>query len=416
MRRANKTATAAALAAWALIGLAGCTGHGQHTGKFKKEAQDRMNNVKAATAWDMAEQQFLSGDLTKALRTVDESISLNAKVARSFVLRGRILIEMGRLEEAMASLQEAQALDAESHQAHYYAGIVYERFSRFDKALEAYLAAAEHDATNPQYVIAASEMLIDAERLDEAEKLLTENRTTFEHNAGIRQTLGHIAKIRGDEDRAVELFEEASLLAPDDASILEDLARAQMRAGRYAEAEVGFRRLSERKEFDERRDLELARAQCLVQLDRPVEARELLQAIVSEPEGAADPAVWRELADVAITLKDSFRLKEAAQRMMSVAPRRPEGYAYMGLWQREQGKLAEAAKMLERAVELAPDDPSPSVLRALVLVELGRTVEAERVLERAVARHPASAEASGLLASIRSAESGSAVVSVPVGE
>lgn len=80
-------------------------------------------------------------------------------------------------------------------------------------------------------------MMIDLGRSDEAETYLTERGGSFENNAGVRQTLGHLAMMRSDSTKAVALFNEARLLAPDDNAILEDLARAQVAATQFADAE-----------------------------------------------------------------------------------------------------------------------------------------------------------------------------------
>ena len=65
----RKLALLAAMVAAAGGMVAGCSpGHGKYTGEFKDQAILRMNTMKAATSWDLAQQQFLSGDLKKALK------------------------------------------------------------------------------------------------------------------------------------------------------------------------------------------------------------------------------------------------------------------------------------------------------------------------------------------------------------
>ncbi|MBL8746564.1 MAG: tetratricopeptide repeat protein [Phycisphaerae bacterium] len=377
---------------------AGCqSGHGQHTAEFKEQATQRMNGVKAATSFDMAQQQFLSGDLEKSLASIEQSIALNDKVARSHVLRGRVLIEMGRLEAALTSFNNAIALDEKNADAHYYSGIVYERFSNFDDAMQAYQRAAACDPTNPQFPIAAAEMLIDQERFDEAEAALTPAHSTFQHNAGIRQTLGHIASLRGNHERAAQYFGEAALLAPSDPSILEDQARSFMTLGRFGEAESTLRRLLAKQGGAARNDLQHLRARALMALDQPVEAREVLVKITSDATSSADAAVWIDLGNVALMLKDGYRLREAGQRLMAMTPRSAEGYLFMALWQRDSGKLDAAAKTLERAVALAPNDPMPALLRGMILADMGQSTAARQAFAEALRRDPTNQEAQRLM-------------------
>lgn len=396
--RAHHAATTAALAA--LLALAACQGHGKHTQAFKNEAEARMNSVKAATSFDMAQQQFLSGDLEKSLKNIEQSIALNEKVARSHVLRGRVLIELGRLEAALGSLDAALALEEKNADAQYYKGIVHERFSQFGDALGCYKAAAEADPSNPQFAVAAAEMLVDEGRFDEAETLLSPNPSPFQHNAGVRQTLGHIASLRGDHVAAARHFAEALLLAPNDPSILEDLARARFALADHAEAESALRRLLMQPEHSGRADLQHLRARCLVALDRPVEAREILIHLASDQSSAGDADVWLDLGNVSLLLKDGFRLREAGQRLIALAPTRAEGYMFFALWQRDNGKPDAAAKTLERALARVPRDPAPAVLRGMILTDLGRADEARLAYSEALRRDPKNTQASRLAESL----------------
>ena len=68
-RPARRAIACLALAAAAT--LAGCSGakHGQYTQEHLSAAQVKMDMLKAGTQWQMANQQFLSGDLSKSLKT-----------------------------------------------------------------------------------------------------------------------------------------------------------------------------------------------------------------------------------------------------------------------------------------------------------------------------------------------------------
>lgn len=392
------------LAAGAAVGLAtllgGCTsGHGRYTTEGLNAAQDRMATIKAGTEWDMARQQFLVGDLSKALKSVDQSISIKDSVAKSHNLRGRILVELGQLEQASEAFKRALVIDPSFVEAHYYLGVLYERFGELEQALEKYQAAAALEPSDAQYTIAAAEMLIETGRLDKAEELLDSRRAYFEHNAGVRQTLGHIALMRGDAAKASELFHEAQLLDPEDVSILEDLVLAQMKSGEYVEAEYTLRRLMKDKELSERRDLKQLHARCLVALDRPVEARTILLGITSDERGINDVDAWIDLGQVAVMLGDFQRARIAAGRVTALAPSRFEGPLLAAFWMRDRGDLAGALKSADDARRLAKgSDPTPSIVRGLILRELGRMSEAEASFAEALSIAPNDARAKRLVA------------------
>jgi Flp pilus assembly protein TadD len=383
-----------------LLAFAGCQGHGKYTTEGIDNANKRMSELKSATEWDMARSQFLTGDLKKALESVDRSIALNPTVAKSHTLRGRILIELGQLEQASAALEEALKLDAAQTEAHYYLGIVHERFSDQEKALEHYTSAANLDPGDPQHALAASEMLIELGRLDEAEAFLTERRKAFEQNAGVRQQLGHIALMRGDAKAAVARFEEARTLAPDEPSMLEDLALAQVSAGMFAEAEYNLRRIMDEPKNKGRRDLRHAQARCLAALNRPVEARQILLGLSTEEAGKNDPAIWSDLGEVAALLNDMARVRIVSARLMSIAPERASGYLLAAVWQRQDGRQEDALRNLETASKLAPTNPTPWIMRGMILQDLGRGAEAADAFAQALAIDPGNESAQRMFANV----------------
>jgi tetratricopeptide (TPR) repeat protein len=389
--RTTMTTLAAGLA---LVLLAGCNaGHGGYTSEQLSKANLKMQGIKSANEYQQAQQAYLAGDLNKANKLIDRAITLNPSVAISHVLKGRILLERSDLEGALESFQRASACDPKNVEARYYAGIVYERFQQSDKALEQYQAAAEMEPSNPQYVVAAAEMLVDLDRIDEAEQYLNSRSSAFEHNAGVRQTLGHIAMLKGDPKKAVDLFNQARLFAPDDPIILEDLIHAQIITGQFAEAEFNLSRLLKSPTNKDRRDLRHLHAACLMRLDRPLEARELLIGLTGDDAGQKDVEGWIELGNVSYTLKDQNRLRMAATRAIALAPERPEGYTLRALWQRRGGDLRGALDSLSKAIEHRGHDTDPLLLRGMVLQELGRAQEAQAAFAAVLQDDPNSTEA-----------------------
>jgi tetratricopeptide (TPR) repeat protein len=396
---ASRLAAAAALTA---ATLAGCAGHGKYTTAHKAQSTEKMNQMRSGTEWDMARQAFLAGDLEKALKRVDNSIALNGDVPKAYVLKGRVLLEMGDLDGARESLLKAEALDPKSVDAQYYLGLSYERCADTETALARYTKACGLDPANPQFAVAAAEMMIDLGLLNEAETFLNTRKDSFQHYAGVRQTLGHVAMIRGDATAAAKLFGEARLLAPDDKGIVEDLVRAQMATGKFAEAEFNIGQLLKDNASSTRRDLRRMQAQCLMQLDRPVEARELLLQLTAGDAGNTDVRSWIDLGNVAYTLKDFNRLKVTGSRLITLAPNRSEGYMFRALWQRKQGEYDAAMGSIDKAVERRGTDASPLVFRAMLQEDMGRRDEARKTLADALTENPSDKTVQNLLNSLRS--------------
>ena len=399
--------------------LAGCSGnggHGSYTAERAAIAKERLQEIKSGTEWQMAQQQYDGGELDKALKSIDRSIKLNPEVAKSHVLRGRILVEKGRLEEARQEFLNAEKLDVKSVDAQYYLGIVHERFRQYDEALARYKHAMDLDINNPQYVVAAAEMLMETGKLDEADSLIADRRKYFEYNAALRQTLGHIAMLRGDAKLASQHFSEASLLAPSDTRVLEDLVQAEMACGEFADAEVNIGRLLEKDENKDRRDLKQLRARCLVSMDRPVDARSILIELTNDKEAGRDLRSWFELGNVSAILKDKGHLRLAASRAVAIAPEQPEGYTLRGMFARLDGRPEDAIAAFDQAALRSKDDASPLVFKAIVLDDLGRVEEAKTTLRTALQIEPHSTKAQTLLSVLEkggNAKAGTAVVGHP---
>lgn len=411
-----RTTTALAVAALSLVLVAGgCSpGRGKYTSEGLQKAQERVAGLKSANEYQQAWQAYTAGDLDKAMRAIERSITLNPGVAKSHVLRGRIEIEQGNLERSLESFQKAQALDPTNVESHYYTGIVYERFSQPETALEHFTKAAELEPTSAQYALAAAEMMIDLERLDDAEQFLNSRTASFRHNAGVRQTLGHIAMMRGDAPTAVRLFSEARLLGPDDPSILEDLVHAQIATGQFAEAEFNITRLLSAPGNRERRDLMHMRARCLTELDRAVDAREIYRQLTSGDDGQRDVEAWIGLGNTSYILRDNLRLRQASQRVLSIAPARPEGYILRAWFQLRTNNPQQALTSLDQAIERRGSQIEPLLLKAVVLKQLDRGEEARQMLSKALADEPSNAALAAAIAQFDAADQPQAVTNVPV--
>lgn len=395
MRHLKTTLALAAIS----IPIAACSSHGVHTSEGLEHAHQRLNAMKAATEYEMAEQQFLAGDLVKAARTAERAIALAPSVPKAHILKGRILMEQGYLEPARIAINNALAVAADSADAHYYAAILDERQSITESALEHYKTAASIDPTNPLYTLAAADMLTDLSRLDEATSLLHEARAAFTSSAAVRQALAHLATLRNNPEDAAIFLNEARLLAPDDRAILEDYARALIACARWPEAEFHIARLLQTapREHSPRRDLQRMHARCLMQLNRPVDARSILLTLTSGPDGVSDVHAWLDLSIVSNRLAETARARAAANRVIGLAPDRADGYLCLAAALRAENNLVNALNAADQALARNPDNASAWIMRGVLLRDMSRTDEAEQAFAHAIRLNPDATPAESLL-------------------
>ena len=383
----NKVSITLLSSAIALATLSGCSGQGNYTRQGVSMAKERMSFLKSATEWELARQAFLAGDLDKAMTKVETSLAINDTVVKSHVLKGRILIEMGDLGNALKTLSTASTIDPEDSDAQYYLGVVYERLNRPEDAYTHFDLACEFDDYNPSYAVAAAEMLIDLNRVEEAKAFLA-SIPMAENNAGIRQTLGHIALLELDHQGAVKLFNQARLLAPDDEGIMEDLIHAQMNAGKFGDAERNISLLLKKSTNADRRDLHILHAQALINTGRPVEARSIYQKLLSTSEGMSDVDSWIGLARSSMMVNDMRTVRKAATRIIALAPQLKDGYLFYSMYHRQTQDYNAALSSITTAISASPMDADLHAFRSMILHDLNRTNDAIESVSNAMRLDP----------------------------
>jgi tetratricopeptide (TPR) repeat protein len=381
-----------------VAGLTGCQSRDQYRKEARASSESRLAQIKSGVEWQTAERQFLSGDLDKALRTIERAIAINPRVGKSHMLKGRILMEMAQYEGATEALLTAEELDATSVETQYFLGIVAERTSRFEDALQRYTRAATLDVTNPQHILAAAEMSIQLGRIEAGEQLLRDNMKRHATSAGLRHTLGQIALIRGRLDEAANCFSEARLLAPEDQVIIEDLARVQMAQRKYGDAELSLSVLLTDPKNSHRTDLSILHVRCLAAMERLGEARAKLVKLLDDPTVQADTAAWVLMGNLAARLDDLPRLRQSVQRILANAPDRPEGHALRAMMLRSMGRLADAKGAVDTALTINPNDPEQWVLRGLIQAEMGEFADSRASLVNAQKLQPTNRNAATLIA------------------
>jgi tetratricopeptide (TPR) repeat protein len=384
--------------------LIGCGGPTKAGIEARSEARDRMGLVNAQLSYDQAKRAFEVGQFDRALRDISHAIDRFPYAPAYHLLHGRILLETHRLERALGAFERAVETAEENDRgpgdperlakAHYFAGIVFQRWSNHDDAHRRYLTAADLDESNAQYLMAAAESMIALGKYDAAHDLIEPRLAFFEHNAAMRHLLGHVALLRGDAHYASQLFARARLLNPDDPMLAEELAWSQYAAGKYAhcvETLQQLKRLSPAGSHEQRLDLLHLEARCLMHLERNRDARTMYMELTRL--SPADPDVWIELGALAWELGDHRRVAESAARAIALAPDRYEGYALRGIHAREQGRLEDAESAFRQATRRAPDSALPQLLLAQVLEQREQHKEALKLYGQVIRMFPNNREA-----------------------
>jgi len=356
------------LATAALLAVTGCSGPSKTGLEARENAYNRIDKVNTQIAYGQAKQAFEVGKLKKGLSIISEAAQRYPEAAEYHLLHGRILMEMSRLDESRIALESAIERDDQLSEPWYFLGIIYQRWSEDEKAHEHYMHAADLEPERAQYLLAATETLVAVQRYEEAEALLKSRIRKFEHHPAMRHLLGQIAALRGDRMLAVQYYEEASLLQPDDMHLLSELAHMQFTAGRIADCLTVLERIEfQGVELD--RHLLRTKARCLMHARRELEARPIYKRLLADREH--DVALWNEAGLLAWAIEDWRGLGQCGQRIAALEPGLSTGWAMQAASHRAAGRLHEAQDALLRATACEGVDAVCWVMLAGIREQIG---------------------------------------------
>jgi len=345
----------------AMLSFAGCHGPTKAGLEARENAYNRIDKVNTQIAFGQAQQAFEVGKLQEGLTIITGAVDRYPEAAEYHLLKGRILMEMSRLDEARIALEGAIEQDDKLSEPWYFLGIIYQRWSEDEQSHINYMRAADLEPDRAQYLLAAVEMLVAMQRYEEADGLLISRIRKFEHHPAMRHLLGQIAALKGDLNKAVQYYEEASLLQPDDMHLLSELAHMQFMADRIPECLSVIERIEYSGHVLDRL-LKRTKARCLMHSHRALEARPIYKELIASREN--DVMLWEEAGLRAWSIEDWRGLNKCGQRVSALAPNRSRGWVMLAVAHRSAGRYDESEANLLKAVACQDADALCWVLLA----------------------------------------------------
>jgi len=314
------------------------------------------------------------GDIKAAVDSFREALRLKAEAGDVLVDLGMAHLERGALQEAVNRLRQALRQDPQHLLSHIQLGDALRRLGRIRearvylqqalglwlvatllrpwRALRAALAArADEPRSAAQFAELAREHLargnkrLAARLADRALELSSECAVAL-------SVRGRMLALEGRVDAGLEALRRAQALAPRNAAMALDLARALRSAGLRRESAAAYE-------------------QCL----------------------AIDPNHPQALAEAAAMLARDARSERAdhlLDRLARARPRDADTYAAIGRCRLLCKDLSGAASALKQALAIDPSHPQALSCRAGLLLEQGRLGDADAASRRAVEAAPES--------------------------
>jgi tetratricopeptide (TPR) repeat protein len=376
--------------------LAGCSAN-KDTPRQQVHAQ--WNNARAGVLYGLAKQQVESANLAEARKSLDEALTLQPDSVSIHLLSSRVRIEQGQLDAAIDELNLSLKIDPNCAEAAYLMGVVMQRWEKPADALKWYAQAAEKNAAEPAYVLARAETLVAMDQTRKALDYLQERMAYFETSAPIRDAIGQIMISIGQYAQALPILRQAMILAQDEPLYAEHYALALYYAGQFRDSLALLDRINSAKSDAPRADLLLAQAQCLLSLDRPRDARDILQDLaINYPSNSS---IWLALAQSHLACEDPDRAELSLNKALALDPASSQAILMRGYLRLSQGRLDDALNAFSKAAEFAADDPMPLTLVGYVLELKGESRTAMEMYAKALKISPKDALASRLLASLQ---------------
>lgn len=344
---------------------------GCQSNKNKQEVVQKWASARAAVQGSLAAERYKLGNLEDARKAVDEAIKLDPLNADFHILSARIYMERNQLEAADQELAVARKLAPRRAEPDYLGGIVYQRWQKLNLALEAYTQACEKAPGELPYVMARAEILVQLDRVADAQQLLEGKLTYFEYSGPMRDLLGTIYLQQGKKQEAIDTLHQATVLAPDDMAIREHLARAYFAAGQYREALQQLNLLFKSESSQKRADLYMLKGECHLQLEQFYDSRTALEKSL-ELNASSVPALL-SLAKTAIRLNDFDRAQICIRRALAIEPENAQVHLALGYLRMRQQQFTEALAAFEKASGLDPQDAVAICMIGLVHEKMGRS-------------------------------------------
>ncbi len=260
---------------------------------------------------------------------------------------------------------------------------------RLGRRAEALAALGERRATaaaDAPWLHLHGALLVEEERLAEAEADLLDGSRLAPGNPDLAYDLGVCLRKQGRKAEAVERFRQAAAARKGFVRALYSLGVELQALGRSAEAEAAYREaLAAQPDHAEARNNLGIIYRDRGELDRAVE---MFQEAVRARKGFT--LAMFNLAEGLRALNRLDESAEAYRACLQIDPKHIRAYEMLGVLLRRQHKLEESAKLLNSAIKACPPDVAIYIELANTLSQMGRLPQVAKVLRAALAFAPES--------------------------
>ncbi len=385
--------------------------YGAAEAQYRKACRLDPTDVVARTNLGIALTHL--GRWPEALEALDEALGLDAEYAGAHAQRGTVLRLLRRPEESLVSLDEAIRLDPEQAAFYFERGQTLEVLKRYSEARRAYERSLRLDPDSVATHIALGAMQANylgdpdraLEEFEEALRLTPEDARDHD-TAVLHHNFGQVYRTKGDWKRAAEAFRRAVEIDADYANAQVSLALSLANLGEYGDAIVAYERalaldLGAQARFYSERNMARVRfrlSQQLWERDGYAEAIEQMRRgreVLPDEPMATSMHAWYLLRCPDRSLRDPEEGRRLAEKALAANPDEAHYLGTMAVACYDHGEYERAVKLLERSLvrqdhgqaaaeTIAAAKSGDRYFLAMALWQLGRKDEARETLAEAI--------------------------------
>ena len=367
--------------------------------KLIADTKDTAN--KSAAQVILARMMIAQKDWSGAGQLADAVLADDAKNVGALSVRAAVRVESGKFDDAIDDLRQALDQSPQATAVLLQLADAYERSSKMELADEQYAKALRTEPTNPGVALPYVQFLLRYGRAEQAERVLTDLRTSVPNNAQVLTLLAQLKLNRQDWIGAQEIADALKKLndSADQQTANQILAASLSGQKKYDES-IKLLQESTASAPDTQSSPMAALVRAYVLAGKADAALQFLQAVLHDNPKNQTAQVL--LGSLYVFNKQPDKAEGAYRAAIDADPTAPVGYLALAQFLASTGKFADAEGVVREGLTHQPDNPSVELLLAALLEREGKVDEAIAIYDKMFAANPRSTIAANNLASLLS--------------
>jgi tetratricopeptide (TPR) repeat protein len=218
------------------LAVAGCAALALSDAACAPNGQADRDKPQAVETYVQGAQQYRAGDIEQAIATLERAVAVNPELRGAHILLGEAYRNKGNYEQAAIHYDAASKLDPYTLSNHYNLGVAYQFLNKLQDAAAAYLRALQLNPRDVKTNMNLGLVYLALGNIDQAVTYLERATRLDPQNANAWSNLGVALDARGSTVLAETTYRKALELDSNNVVTLQNLAQNLLSQGKAPEA------------------------------------------------------------------------------------------------------------------------------------------------------------------------------------